>query len=102
MIKTTKHLALTALALGVLGVSGAAQAASVPAERLPVIESGALIKAQYDRRDRDYRRPPPPPPRYVPGRRYDAPPPRWHRHYSRPPDWRRRGCIIVGPIWFCP
>jgi hypothetical protein len=39
---------------------------------------------------------------YRPGHRYDRAPSHWHRYHSRPRDWRRRGCVIVGPIWFCP
>jgi hypothetical protein len=26
----------------------------------------------------------------------------WHRYHHRPHNWRGRGCVIVGPIWFCP
>jgi hypothetical protein len=26
----------------------------------------------------------------------------WHRYHHRPSNWRSRGCVIVGPIWFCP
>lgn len=33
---------------------------------------------------------------YHGGRRYG------HRYYSRPYGWRSRGCVIVGPLWFCP
>ena len=40
--------------------------------------------------------------RYVPGHRYDRAPGHWRRHSHRPRDWRKRGCIIVGPVWFCP
>lgn len=25
-----------------------------------------------------------------------------HRYHSRPHDWNRRGCIMAGPVWFCP
>jgi Ni/Co efflux regulator RcnB len=40
---------------------------------------------------------------FTPGRRYDRSPPGWRRHgYRRPGDWRTRGCVIAGPIWFCP
>jgi hypothetical protein len=40
---------------------------------------------------------------FTPGRRYDRSPPGWRRHGSRRPgDWRTRGCIMVGPVWFCP
>lgn len=26
----------------------------------------------------------------------------WHRYHHRPWNWRSRGCVIVGPVWFCP
>lgn len=26
----------------------------------------------------------------------------WHRYSYRPRGWRDRGCIAIGPIWFCP
>ena len=42
------------------------------------------------------------PPHYVPGHRYHAPPRGWHGYHARPRDWRTRGCILVGPVWFCP
>lgn len=25
----------------------------------------------------------------------------WNRYSSRPGNWRSRGCVAVGPIWFC-
>lgn len=25
----------------------------------------------------------------------------WHRYHSRPHNWRSRGCVAIGPIWFC-
>ena len=25
-----------------------------------------------------------------------------HRYHARPSDWRTRGCIMAGPLWFCP
>lgn len=39
---------------------------------------------------------------YVPGHRYRKAPHGWHRFTRRPGDWRTRGCILVGPVWFCP
>ena len=39
---------------------------------------------------------------YVPGRRYSHAPRGWRRYHHRPHYWRTRGCIIVGPVWFCP
>lgn len=40
--------------------------------------------------------------RYYPGRRYRHAPHGYRRYSYRPYNWRSRGCIIVGPIWFCP
>jgi hypothetical protein len=39
---------------------------------------------------------------FRPGGRYSHAPKGWHRHGSRPAYWATRGCITVGPIWFCP
>ena len=38
---------------------------------------------------------------YRAGRHYRSAPHGWHRYQHRPRDWRRRGCIVVGPVWFC-
>jgi len=38
---------------------------------------------------------------YTPGRRYDRAPSHYRRHANRPHNWRSRGCILVGPIWYC-
>jgi hypothetical protein len=40
--------------------------------------------------------------RYHPGRRYSRAPRGWHRYSARPYNWHTRGCILVGPVWFCP
>lgn len=40
--------------------------------------------------------------RYRPGGHYRSAPRGWHRHSHRPGNWSRRGCISVGPAWFCP
>jgi hypothetical protein len=35
--------------------------------------------------------------RYYHGGRY------WgHRYYYRPYNWQALGCVVVGPIWYCP
>ncbi len=26
----------------------------------------------------------------------------WNRYSSRPRNYRSRGCIIIGPVWYCP
>lgn len=44
----------------------------------------------------------PPPHRYAPGRSFRAPPPGYRRYGARPGNWRTRGCVTVGAIWFCP
>jgi Ni/Co efflux regulator RcnB len=36
------------------------------------------------------------------GHRYRHAPPGWRRYSTRPWDWRGRGCISIGPAWFCP
>jgi hypothetical protein len=39
---------------------------------------------------------------YRAGGRYHSAPHGWRRYGARPRDWRTRGCVIVGPVWFCP
>jgi hypothetical protein len=34
--------------------------------------------------------------------RHGGPPAGWRRYERRPWDWRRRGCAMIGPVWFCP
>jgi hypothetical protein len=31
-----------------------------------------------------------------------GPPANWHRYDRRPDDWSTRGCIMFGPVWWCP
>ncbi|MBS0247605.1 MAG: hypothetical protein JSR61_13380 [Proteobacteria bacterium] len=95
-------------------ISGAALSSASAAPLAPmqgVTHQGPVIDVQYYHRDDDryrrdddrrYRRHTPPPPRYRPGYRYRSAPHGWHRYDRRPGDWRRRGCVIVGPMWFCP
>lgn len=40
--------------------------------------------------------------KYRPGSRLKHAPSNWHRYDKRPGDWNTRGCVIVGPIWWCP
>ena len=39
---------------------------------------------------------------YAPGSRRRSAPRGWRRHRYRPHNWRSRGCIVVGPVCFCP
>lgn len=34
--------------------------------------------------------------------RYRRAPRGWRRYGSRPRGWRGRGCIVIGPLWYCP
>ena len=38
---------------------------------------------------------------YTPGERYVRAPSHYRRHAHRPHNWQSRGCILVGPIWYC-
>jgi Ni/Co efflux regulator RcnB len=31
-----------------------------------------------------------------------GPPPGWRRYSARPWNYRTRGCVMFGPVWFCP
>lgn len=39
---------------------------------------------------------------YRSGHRYRRAPAGWRRYSARPYGWQTRGCVIVGPVWFCP
>ena len=39
---------------------------------------------------------------YRKGYAYRSPPPGWNRYAARPWGWQRRGCVSIGPAWFCP
>lgn len=26
----------------------------------------------------------------------------WYRYHARPYNWNTRGCVAIGPVWFCP
>ena len=35
-------------------------------------------------------------------RGYRSGPRGWNRYSSRPYNYRSRGCIVIGPVWYCP
>ena len=42
-------------------------------------------------------------PRYHKGSRYYHGGRYWgHRYYARPSGWQTLGCVLVGPVWYCP
>lgn len=90
-------LAFSALILSAAMLSPAKAAPVTPADAVIATTDSSLIQVT-DRRDRDHDR-------------YDrddwrrghrGPPPGWHRYHRRPHDWRTRGCLEIGPLWFCP
>lgn len=88
-----------ALLLSVMSFAPASAAPVAPLSA-PAVES-PLVRVQYDNRHRAaprYRAPP----RYRAGHRYRSAPHGWRRYDRRPGDWSRRGCVLVGPVWFCP
>ena len=102
----------SALLLSALAFAPASAAPAAPASGL--LASPGAVPVQYSRHSltydysakkkkkkyrhyRSHRRH-----RYVPGHRYRYAPRGWHRYDYRPFDWYLRGCIVVGPIWFCP
>lgn len=40
--------------------------------------------------------------RYYRHNYYRRPPPGWRRYDYQPYGWGRRGCIAIGPVWYCP
>lgn len=94
--------AISAALLGLASVTPATAAPSAPTgikAALAAETTGVVEQAQY-RRDkrRGYRGRH----HYRPGHRYNRPPKGWRRHSARPYGWRSRGCIAIGPVWYCP
>jgi hypothetical protein len=87
-----KAIALIAALSGGLMVSAASAMTIVKPEGLTVSAGEqAAYKKVYHKRNK-----------YRAGGRYNRAPSNWHRFDKRPGDWQRRGCIVVGPIWWCP
>lgn len=70
----------------------APSAFALPTHQSAGADATAVQRVQY--REHDHR--------YEPGSRIRQAPRGWHRYHARPRDWRDRGCVIVGPVWFCP
>ncbi len=92
---------LPAAVATLLACSAASAAPAVAPAGLKQIDTKGVTEAQARRKGdarprRHYKR------RYVPGRRYRTAPRGYRRYTARPYDWRTRGCVIVGPLWFCP
>jgi hypothetical protein len=104
-------IAAAVLAAGLFSVAPAtatplaAPSASGLLQHVPPVADTAQYRGNREYR-RDHRGPymrrHGPRPRYAPGARFRAPPPGYRRYGARPGNWRTRGCVTVGAIWFCP
>ena len=94
-------LPATILSAFVATAAIAAPAGSPALSGVTASTTGNVIQARDGRRHgyhrhRSYRH------SYRTGRRYSHAPRGWRRHSRRPAYWQTRGCIVVGPVWFCP
>jgi hypothetical protein len=69
--------------------------------QLPPVE---IVKVGYDKKKarRHYRHHHRYARRHYRRHHYRHPPRGWHRYHHRPYGWRNRGCIVIGPLWYCP
>ncbi len=95
-------IALSAALLGVLSISPASAAPLSPAIKHATAQDGGVVQVQYTYKGKrntykkGYRK------GYRTGRHYRHAPPGWRRYSSRPYGWHTRGCIAIGPVWYCP
>ncbi len=100
--------ALSAALLGMMSVMPASAASVVPSQAGVAVQSQGIVLAQYSPQKKKYYGNKPYGKKhygkhnYRPGGRYSKAPRGWKRHYKRPSYWQTRGCIVVGPVWFCP
>ncbi len=100
-------LTLSAAMLALASFTPATAAPLAAPDRAAAHADGLTLvqyKDKYDRRRYDGPRRNYDGPRrgYRAGHRYKHAPKGWHRYSSRPSYWQTRGCVIVGPVWFCP
>jgi hypothetical protein len=96
MLKTLPTAAIVAI---LAAFSTTAATASPPMTQLKTIVPIYAVQVQFHERKGEYRQRRVQ--RYTPGRRYRSAPSHYRRYAHRPADWRSRGCILVGPAWFC-
>lgn len=94
--------ALSAALLGMMSLTPASAASVVPSQAGVAVQSEGVVLAQYSPRKKYYGKKHYGKHNYRPGGRYSKAPRGWKRHYKRPSYWQTRGCVIVGPVWFCP
>ncbi|SFV38714.1 hypothetical protein SAMN04488557_3811 [Hyphomicrobium facile] len=94
-----KSIALCAVAASILSATSASAITVGPPA--PVAASTAIQQVDYrnDHRNNyrnNHKR------KYYHKRHDRHPPKGWHRYHKRPGDWSRRGCMAIGPVWWCP
>jgi hypothetical protein len=95
-------LRLKAIALIAVMTGGFASAASAMTVTKPAGLAAQSALQQVDYKDHKGKKSYHKRQKYRAGGRYNKAPGNWHRYNNRPGDWQRRGCIVVGPIWWCP
>jgi hypothetical protein len=96
------YLAATVAAISVFGLSYASAAPVQSGALSQPVAPIVLAQDRHDQHGHDSHRSRAGQPHYAAGRRYRSAPHGWHRYSRRPGDWQTRGCILVGPLWFCP
>ena len=94
--------ALSAALLGLMNVTPASAASVLPTKASVAVQGEGIVLAQYGTKKKYSGKHYGKKHGYRPGGRYSKAPRGWKRHYKRPSYWQTRGCIVVGPVWFCP
>jgi hypothetical protein len=93
-------IALSAAFVGLLSITPASAVPSSAAIKNVAAQDGGVVHAQYKYKRKGYRKGHHK--GYRAGRHYRHAPSGWRRYSSRPYGWQTRGCVVVGPVWFCP
>ena len=103
MIKSVLSAAIVSL----LALSAAGALPVSPTAKLPQLTSSDIVQVgkknynkhynkNYKHYNKNYKY-------YNRGGRYRYGNRNWnHRYYYRPNNWQALGCIVVGPVWYCP
>jgi hypothetical protein len=95
-----RTLGLSAIAAAFIATSASALTPGVAPDTMN--PTGMVVHVKKDPPPKGKPGPDEPKPKYKPGHSYKEPPPGWKRHAKRPPGYLKRGCVSVGPVWFCP
>jgi hypothetical protein len=88
--------AFSAALLGLAVVSPASAVTPSAAVGHATVQTDGITPVQYKKKHYKHRH------KYRPGGRYKHAPKGWRRYSSRPSFWQTRGCVVVGPVWWCP